>query len=550
MKPKSEAEGMIFEVWKERLPARTFSAGLEEYAGRVFLPSQENIDRHVDTLRAARKKATDDIEVAFSKNLELGLLFEEPYTTPDEGLWAYFRHLVTEGLVPSHLIALTDSIGQALDAARERLSKEDWPAVVLISVCGKCSGLNKMIETIMAESEDATLTAKLDALKKKVADYRAAFDVEGVKECDFAEIYPILQDMGSDVGRKDVYPQIMRDRYDFPETPDEFAEHAMGWLDEELPILNEVAKELADKYGCDSSTEAVEKEVEKRRAIKKSKVLRFVNDFRANITPLMHERLVRITPNYQTRIMETPPYLIAFIPTAAMSTFGELSDKPFNIFFVSTDEKRSPSTGSPMMFQTIVHEEFGHCVNYSNSTTRYAANPGLMEGLHTTFSLAVSDGISFHRELESFNLLKELAEKTSLSPAEEKFMKMVRKYDDFDTWMLEVKFEVYKWRIVRFLRAISDSRINMGKQSLVDFVEWAHKRTGISKKTIFNQIFIFQSAVGYAPVYSVVGQSLRRIQDTAREAGKSILEFNTYASSLGFGPRQMWEQRLRDWISS
>jgi len=334
----------------------------------------------------------------------------------------------------------------------------------------------------------------------------------------------------------------MRDRYDFPESPDEFADNAMGWLEEELPHLKSVTEQLADSYGCDASTETVEKEVEERRAIKKSEILDFVNDFRKNITPLMEERLVRITPNYETRLMETPPYLISFIPTAAMSTFGELSDKPFNIFFVSTDEKRSPSTGSPMLFQTIVHEEFGHCVNYSNSTTRFAANPGLLEGLHTTFGLAVSDGISFNRELESLLLLKELVEKTPLSPAEERFMNMVRKYGDFDTWLLEVEFEVYKWRIVRFLRAISDSRINMGKTSLTDFVEWAHKKTGIMKKTIFNQIFIFQSMVGYAPVYSVVGQSLRRIQESVREAGKDMVDFNTYACSLGFAPRQVWER--------
>jgi hypothetical protein len=473
-----------------------------------------------------------------------------PYQTPDEGLWAYFRHLIVEGVVPSHLISLTETIAEALDAARERLSKEDWPAEVLITVCGKSMGLNKMIDTVMAETTDPTLTAKLQGLKKKVDSYRAAFDMEGINECDFEEIFPILKDIGGDVGRKDVYPQIMRDRYDFPESPDEFADDAMGWLEEELPHLKAVMEQLADKYGCDASTETVEKEVEKRRAIEKPEILGFVEDFRANITPLMEERLVKITPNYETRLMETPPYLISFIPTAAMSTFGELSDKPFNIFFVSTDEKRSPSTGSPMLFQTIVHEEFGHCVNYSNSVTRFAAKPGLLEGLHTTFGLAVSDGISFNRELESLLLLKELVDKTSLSPAEEKFMNMVRRYGDFDTWMLEVEFEVYKWRIVRFLRAISDSQINMGKTSLTDFVEWAHKKTGIMKKTIFNQIFIFQSMVGYAPVYSVVGQSLRRIQESVREAGRDIVDFNTYACSLGFAPRQTWEQNLRDWITS
>ncbi|MFQ6107258.1 MAG: hypothetical protein ACE5QF_06700 [Thermoplasmata archaeon] len=550
MKPKSKAEAMIFEVWKNRAPARAFSAGLEEYAGRVFVPSEENLSKMLTTLRKVKTQAAEELDLAYTRNLELGLLFEEPYQTPDEGLWAYFRHLVTEGPVPAHLITLTESIVSALDAAKERLSKEEWPAEVLISVCGKCDGLSKMVDTVKSESQDARLVAKLEALKKKVADYRSTFEVEGIEECDFEEIYPILQDIGGDVGRKDVYPQIMRDRYDFPESPEQFADNALGWLDEELPLLREVTEELADRYGCDSATETLEREVEERRAIRKSEVLGFVEDFRTNITPLMNERLVRITPNYETRLMETPPYLVTFIPTAAMSTFGELSSNPFNIFLVSTDEKRSPSSGSPMMFQTIVHEEFGHCVNYSNTATRFAANPRLIEGLHTTFSLAVSDGISFHRELESLMLLKDLVEKTSLSQAEEKFMSMVKKYDDFDTWVHEVEFEVYRWRIVRFLRAISDSRINMGKTTLADFVEWAHKKTGLRKKTIFNQIFIFQSMVGYAPVYSVVGQSLRRIQDSAREAGKDIVEFNTYASSLGFGPRQMWEGRLREWVAA
>lgn len=550
MKPKSEAEGMVFQVWKDRAPARTFSAGLEDYAGRVFVPSEENIGGMLEMLRNAKAQAADELDLAYAKNLELGLVFEEPYQTPDEGLWAYFRHLVTEGPVSAHLISLTDSIAEALDAAKDRLAKEYWPAEVLISVCGKCDGLTRMVDTVKAESQDPTLTAKLDGLEKKVAEYRSMFEVEGIKECDFEEVYPILQDIGGDLGRKDIYPRIMQERYDFPETPGEFARDAMGWLEEELPILNATRESLADRYGCDDSTETVEKETETRRAIKKSEILDYVNGFRERITPLMNERLVRITPNYETRLMETPPYLVSFIPTAAMSTFGELSDRPFNIFFVSTDEKRSPSTGSPMLFQTIVHEEFGHCVNYSNTTTRFAANPGLMEGLHTTFSLAASDGISFFRELESLNLLNELAGKESLAPAEEKFMRMVRKYEDFETWLLEVKFEVYKWRIVRFLRAISDSNINMGKQSLTDFVEWAHGKTGLRKKTIFNQIFIFQSTVGYAPVYSVVGQSLRRIQESALEAGKDVVDFNTYACSLGFPPRQMWEQKLRDWIAA
>jgi uncharacterized protein (DUF885 family) len=99
---------------------------------------------------------------------------------------------------------------------------------------------------------------------------------------------------------------------------------------------------------------------------------------------------------------------------------------------------------------------------------------------------------------------------------------------------------------VRFLRAIGDVRINLNRQSLTEFVEWASEKTGFPEKTIFDQIFIFQETPGYAPCYSIAGMALKEIQDEARKNGKDILEFNTKASSLGFPPRTVFEERLRN----
>jgi hypothetical protein len=230
-----------------------------------------------------------------------------------------------------------------------------------------------------------------------------------------------------------------------------------------------------------------------------------------------------------------------------MNYFDNLTDKPFNVFFVTTDEKRSPPINAPDLFQIVIHEEYGHCVNFSNTATGFKAKPTLIEMLESTLHRGISDGISFLREWESLQLLKKYQnlDEKDLSPAHQHFFNTLKTLGDLDQVILEIEFVVYQWRIIRFLRAIGDVRINMHKQSISEFVTWAHQETGLSKKLIFNQIFIFQGMVGYAPVYSIFGRSLQKLQSDAINRGKDPREFNTYASSLGFPPRPVFEARLR-----
>jgi len=132
-----------------------------------------------------------------------------------------------------------------------------------------------------------------------------------------------------------------------------------------------------------------------------------------------------------------------------------------------------------------------------------------------------------------------------MSWEEKELMRYIKSLGEFETFLKEVEFVVMEWRIIRFLRAIGDVRINTGKSSIADFVDWAHTHTGLSKKMVFNQIFIFQENPGYAPCYSIAGMSLKKLQDEARKNGKNILEFNTIASSMGFPPRTVFEERLK-----
>src|SRR5438445_10307017 len=102
--------------------------------------------------------------------------------------------------------------------------------------------------------------------------------------------------------------------------------------------------------------------------------------------------------------------------------------------------------------------------------------------------------------------------------------------------------------IVPLLRMIGNLRINSDKQSLKEFIELAHKRTRLAKSTVYHQLFPAHqgNGPGYASTYAIVGESIREIQNKAKRNGKNLIDFNTYACSMGFPARTIFEGRLRE----
>ncbi|MDD5503563.1 MAG: hypothetical protein PHH26_08930, partial [Candidatus Thermoplasmatota archaeon] len=320
------------------------------------------------------------------------------------------------------------------------------------------------------------------------------------------------------------------------------------WLAKELPQFWKMTKSLAKKYGVEAKPDVVAKEITKRTSLPKAKMVDFIKEMREREVKVVNKHLVKVSPTYDTRVIETPHYLINQIPSGAMGTYDALTKKPFNIFFATTDEKRSPPAGFADIFQLLTHEEYGHCVNFYNTAVRFGANARDIEQISGTFSKCISDGISFRRESEIIEMMDVLMKKKSLDADEKAFLEFIKKREPLEQFYEESAFIVKQWRIMRFLRAICDAKVNMGKMTYAKFVNWAAEKTGLEKKLIYNQTFIFQGSVGYAPVYSMAGESIREIQQKAKKAGKDMLEFNTYISALGFPGRTIFEQRLMDKI--
>lgn len=538
-------EEEVFNVWKEARPLTAYVKGVEENAGKILVPSEKKLAEIRKRIENLKRKTKDAGHHRFLNSIYVGVEFYEPYRTPDDATDGFFYHLVKEGINVEHMKSLASSTCEALKQARAWLANREWPIAIRILTKQKTGGLIGVASTIRSDTTDESLKLELAKVIEEAENYAKAFPVEGIKEGDFTEVFPILKEHDSDIGHRAIYPKILKDQFDYPETAEEIERKALKWMKIWQPKLIETTRKLAAKYGIPPEVQKIGEEMTKRRNVPKSQVLQFVKNLRKIAQKVFNKHVVNITPKYDTRVIETPPYLVSFIPSAAMSALDQTTDKPFNIFFITTDEKRSPASSVPGLMQLILHEEYGHCVNYSNSATAFGAQPSPLDILSTHLSYPISDGISFYRELEFVNLLKKLVKRRDLDADERKLLEILRGDEDDETIILENEYVMLQWRMVRFLRAVFDSRVNMGKQTVVDFVKWGSKETGISEKKIYDQTFFFLSVVGYAPCYSMAGEALRELQELAVKNGKSIVDFNTYASSLGFPGRTLFEGKLR-----
>jgi hypothetical protein len=545
----SEVEKQFLEWHKEVDPSSAYLEGINECAGKFFVPSKQNLAAAEKKLERISKRAENKGQLRVFKSYLTWLQFNEPYMVPTNATFTFFMHLVKESIVPEHLISLARQVENALDVYADLLADEKWCIEIRIATCQAADELTGTLDTIRAETKDEGLKKSLTELKEKTSKYRKLYEVEGIKSGDFSEVYPILQKTRGKIKRKFIYPKLLADAWGYAETHEEIEVKARSWLKRELPHLRTIVKKIAKIYGVKPTVEIIDAELNKRKGVPKPQVIQFVRETRATAQKVFESNLVRITPKYETRVVETPPYLVTYAPTALLNPFDSLTDKPFNLFFVTTDPRFSPSSNIPDLIQLLLHEEYGHAVNFSNSATRFAANPTFVENLLSLFATHISDGISFHREFEFVQMLKKLVNKERPKPEEVAFLKILRGQSDTKTMLLENEFRMQIWRILRFLRAIFDVRINMEKESVADFVEWAHKETELSKKMIYDQTWMFLRTVGYAPCYSIAGDRIRALQQRALKRGITLVDFNTYVSSLGFPAREIFEQRVRGFIN-
>ncbi|HYC11276.1 MAG TPA: hypothetical protein VEC02_01250 [Nitrososphaerales archaeon] len=548
---KASLDSQIMEFMKESNPSGAYLVGFNEYAGKLFIASEENIRASLRKVRALKSKAETELQKKLLDSFEVGLLFDEPQPVMDDIVSAIFAHLAKEGVNDEHMLSLLDYAMRDVAACKERYSKKTIPVAVKALTLYRLEGVLEILDAVKGESRSPKVKAACDALKVKVSDYVKLFELEGWGRGEFPNAERIFRKRGFDLGRQKFYPKALRAGLDYRESPAELERNAISWIDEELPRFVLVTERLAERFGCNPVPDDVEAKINARTKLEPKKLVKVALEIRKVIQAFTNEDVCAINPRYNTKLIETPSYLTGTTPSGAAQFFDTYTKKPFQYFFATTDPKKDPDKSVAAMINLLVHEEYGHCVHHSNSAVGFMGKiPPLQMVPIGALGGPITEGLSLNREIEFFEASKALETKKRLSKAEKDYVRVLDKYGGLKQINLEIEFMTRKWRLIRFLRVIGDVWVNTGKKDLLEFVDWAHEHTGVPRSSMYFQLFPAHEGIfpGYATSYAVEAQDIRRIEQEIGDPRKKV-KFSTYLCSVGFPPRSIYNRMLEEYAA-
>jgi hypothetical protein len=544
-------ESQIMDFFKEVNPSGAYLVGFNEYAGKLFIASEENIRRALRKVRALKAKAKTELQSKLLASIETALMFDEPQPVLDDIVGTIFVHLVKEGIHDDHMSSLLTDAMKDVDACRKRYSRKKITAAVKALALYRLDGALGILDTVKGETKSPQVKAACDALKANISEYVKLFALEGWGKGEFPNVERIFRTHGFDLARQKFYPHVLKYGYDYPESPEQLEKNAIAWLDEELPKFRKATEKLAKHFGCEATPEEVEAKINSRMQLDPKKLVKITLEMRRVVQRFVDEDVAGINPKYNTKVIETPPYLTGVIPTGAAQFFGTFTRRPFQYFFQTTDPKRDPDKSVPALLNLLVHEEYGHCVHHSNSAMGFVGKvPMLNLMANSPHTAPITEGLSFNREREFMEASKALEGMKRLTKAEKDYVRLMEKYGGLKQLNLEIEFATRKYRIIRFLRVVGDVWVNTGKKGLLEFVDWAHEHTGVARSTVYFQLFPAHEGgfPGYATSYAVEGQEIRSIEKRIKDPRKRV-KFSTYLCSIGFPPRSIYNRMLREYAA-
>src|SRR5256886_521470 len=235
--PRTETERAVFEVWKELRPDEAFVFGLDECAGRLFIPTQRRVDSLLAKISRIRKSATSPIERKLLASFGASLELREPARPPQTLLESLFGYMIKEGVKANHMRALAADGRKALDASRKRARGPTAPGMrALVQLA--CNGLNEILKVVESELRDPGTRAEIEALLAANRRYAKAFDLPGFSpEGTFDETYALFKRVGCGLGRSRSYARALRDFWDYTQTPGQVEAAGLRMMRRERPHL-------------------------------------------------------------------------------------------------------------------------------------------------------------------------------------------------------------------------------------------------------------------------------------------------------------------------
>src|SRR3989475_1119444 len=264
--PRTETERAVFEVWKELRPDEAFVFGLDECAGRLFVPTQRRVDSLLAEISRIQKSATSPIERKLLASFRASLELREPARLPQTLLESLFGYMIKEGVKASHMRALAADGRKAIDASRKRAHGPTAPGMrALVQLA--CNGLNEILKVVESELRDGDARAAIEALIAANRRYAKAFDLPGFSpEGTFDETYALFKRVGCGLGRSRSYARALRDFWDYTQTPAQVEAAGLRMMRRELPHFKALVERNANELHCEPTPEAAAKTLKEKRS--------------------------------------------------------------------------------------------------------------------------------------------------------------------------------------------------------------------------------------------------------------------------------------------
>jgi hypothetical protein len=195
-------DDQIMDFLKEVSPSGAYLMGFNDYAGKLFIASQENVNAALMKVKALRAKAKTELQRKVLDSVETAIVFDEPQPVLDDIVGAIFAHLAKEGVNDAHMTSLLDYAMRDVDACKARFSKRDIPVAVKALTLYRLDGVLDILDTVKRESKSKAVKEACDALKEKVSDYVRLFELEGWGKGEFPNVERIFKAKGFDLGRR------------------------------------------------------------------------------------------------------------------------------------------------------------------------------------------------------------------------------------------------------------------------------------------------------------------------------------------------------------
>ena len=372
------------------------------------------------------------------------------------------------------------------------------------------------------------LQPKITAILAALKNYQALFNVEGLESPDFATYWKIFKEWDSIYGPNCVYgyPGSLQNYYQLPQTKEEIETIALGWLELELPITIDIAQRIKNLpfITHQESLQEIWDAVSKKYAVDFGKYMTEV----VNACKAYGEKyIIASTASDRVDFDATPDYLVDLVTGGEDFAVNYLNkSKAYSQLYLTESKNTSLLT----MINILVHEA-SHGYNFVLS----AKNAVELLNLNSPLQVPMTEGMAFYREYQYWAAAQNLLYKDKLNDIESAYLAL---YGDDPKSQVEgvlcAQLETYIWRVIRYIRALCDTKVNGGEMTYTDFIEWAAGKTGLSAATLHGECFTFLASPGYAPCYAMGGATYAMIQKEGLMKGVTEIGFNSFCSGQGF----------------